>query len=90
MAEVEVTPVDVPVAEPVVDAPIETPTEEATEDASTKRKLEDAPVDGEAAEHVAKRAREEEVNGVEVRAPKISREVPLAYGYISSETTYNT
>ena len=72
MAEIDATPVEVPVAEPVTEAPAVTPIEEVTEDAGAKRKLEDAEPEADGEEHLAKRAREAESNGVEVRSSKIS------------------
>lgn len=86
MAEIDATPVDVPVVEPVVEAPAETSAEGAVADAGAKRKLEEAPVDTDAEEHVTKRAREGEANGVEVRATKIGHNSPRAFRFSSSET----
>ena len=68
MAEIEATPVEVPVAEPVAEAPAESvPVEDGAADTGAKRKLEDAEADPESEEHLAKRAREGEPNGIEVR-----------------------
>lgn len=80
MAEIEATPVEVPVAEPVTEAPAATPVEDGAADAGAKRKLEDAEPEADGEEHLAKRAREGETNGVEVRSPKISRGWPDAAG----------
>lgn len=68
MAEIDATPMEVPVAEPVTEAPAVTPVEgDAAADAGAKRKLEDAAPKANGEEHLAKRAREGEANGVEVR-----------------------